>query len=118
VAFALFKLRHALKQERHARGQEEYLEECIPDDIPTDQAMLVARLERQDRCRALMAAIQRLADERQRQVILLRFLGGLNDAEIGERLGIMAGYVRVLRHRGIRRLQKDESLVQSLAGAG
>ena len=116
VAFTLFKLRHALKQERRARGQEEYLEERVQDDVSADLATLPAHLEQQDRRRALVAAIQRLPDERQRQAILLKFLSGLSDEEIGERLEITVGYVRVLRHRGLGRLRKDQALAASASG--
>jgi DNA-directed RNA polymerase specialized sigma24 family protein len=64
----------------------------------------------------LLEAIQRLPNDLMRKAVLLKYFGGLGDTEIGERLGITANYVRVLRHRGIRLLQEDERLTEYLYG--
>jgi RNA polymerase sigma factor (sigma-70 family) len=110
VAFALFKLRHAIKQEQRARGQEIAVDEGLLAQISADIIPPAAQVDRQECCRALLAAIQRLRDKRERAAIAYRFLGGQSDAEIGKTLGITAGHVRVLRHRGLRRLRNDERL--------
>jgi RNA polymerase sigma factor (sigma-70 family) len=110
VAFALFKLRHALKQEQHARGHELTIDEGLLSYTRADVAPPAAQVDRRERCRALLAAIERLPNERERAAIAGKFLGGQSDAEIGASLGVAAAYVRVLRHRGLRHLRQDESL--------
>jgi DNA-directed RNA polymerase specialized sigma24 family protein len=64
----------------------------------------------------LFGAIQRLPNDLMRKTVLLKYLEGLSDTEIGEHLGITANYVRVLRYRGIRLLQEDECLTEYLHG--
>ncbi|MBE3559939.1 MAG: sigma-70 family RNA polymerase sigma factor [Ktedonobacteraceae bacterium] len=44
-----------------------------------------------------------LLPERERQVLLLRYFQGYSTAEIGQQLGLKAGYVRVLQLRALRR---------------
>lgn len=110
VAFALFKLRHALKQEQHARGHEIAADESLFAQVRADAPPLAAQVDRRERCRALLAAIARLPDQRERAAIAGKFLGGQSDAEISETLGVTTGHVRVLRHRGLRRLRQDKGL--------
>jgi len=117
VAFALFKLRHALKQEQSARGHEVTIDEGLLAQIHADVAPPAAQVDRRERCQALLAAIERLADERERAAIAFKFLGGQSDAEIGDKLGVTAAHVRVLRHRGLRRLRDDERLRASVVQA-
>jgi len=116
LAFALNKLRHAFKQEWRARGKEESWPEPGPGSAEGDGAEAWARLDDQERCQMLLEAVQRLPNDLMRKVVLLKYFGGLSDAEIGERLGITANYVRVLRYRGIRRLQEDERLTEYFHG--
>ena len=65
---------------------------------------------------ALLQAIERLPDSRQRSVVLWKFFGGLSDEDIGHRLDITSGHVRVLRHRGLDRLRGDAQLMAALSG--
>jgi RNA polymerase sigma factor (sigma-70 family) len=111
VAFALFKLRHAFKQEQRARGQEVAVDDGLLAQVHADVAPPAVQVDRYESCRALLAAIERLADERERAAIAFKFLGGQSDAEISEALGVTAAHVRVLRHRGLRRLRSDMDLV-------
>jgi RNA polymerase sigma-70 factor (ECF subfamily) len=110
TAFALYKLRHAIHQERRARGQEIAVDEGLLAQLYADTVTPAAQVDRRECCQVLLAAIQRLPDKRERAAIAYRFLGGLSDAEIGKALGITAVHVRVLRHRGLRRLRDDEQL--------
>lgn len=110
LAFALGKLRHAFKQERRARGEEVSSEEIDRSSTERERAEAWAHLARQECCQNLLDAVRRLPNKLTRNAIFLKFFGGLSDAEIGERLGITANYVRVLRHRGIERLRKDKRL--------
>jgi RNA polymerase sigma factor (sigma-70 family) len=118
LAFALYKLQHAFQQEQRARGKERSLGRMIgQSSIEGDRAALPSRLDQQERCQVLLDAIRRLPKDLAQKAILLKFFGGLGDAEISERLGITAGYVRVLRHRGIARLRKDKRLRGYIKGA-
>jgi RNA polymerase sigma-70 factor (ECF subfamily) len=111
VAFALYKLRHALKQEQRARGKEQAASEGLLAQIQADLPPLAAQVDEQERCQLLLAAMGRLRNERERAAIAYKYLGGQSDAEIGASLGITPGHVRVLRHRGLRRMRKDKGLL-------
>jgi RNA polymerase sigma factor (sigma-70 family) len=117
LAFALGKLRHAFKQEQRARGRELFWEELAQRGTERNRTRPSSRLDQQERYEVLLDAIRRLPNDLEQKAILLKFFGGLSDAEIGERLGIMVGYVRVLRHRGIARLRKDKRLRGYFKGA-
>jgi RNA polymerase sigma factor (sigma-70 family) len=58
----------------------------------------------------LLAAIRRLPNRNQQEVILLTYIEELTDAEIGERLQISMQNARVLRHRALRRLSEDPEI--------
>ena len=109
LAFALFKLRHAFKQEQRPKNQESVPIEMVADVKP-DRETPEACLEEQDISQLLLETVMSLPKEPEQKVILLKFFDGLSDMEIGERLGITTGYVRVLRHRGIARLRQDSRL--------
>jgi RNA polymerase sigma factor (sigma-70 family) len=109
LAFALYKLRQAFKDEQRARGiKKEVLwpwpgiHQVIAE---RDRPVLQSCLDQQELLQALLDAIESLPDERERKAILLKFLAGWSDEEIGAYLGVKAGYVRVLRHRGIQWLR-------------
>ena len=117
LAFALNKLRHGFQQERRSlkRG------DVSPDDLDSvladdEAANLEQNLLSQESTTALLQALERLVDPRQRSVVLWKYLGGLSDEDIAQRLGIMSGYVRVLRHRGMESLRADEILQLCLSG--
>jgi DNA-directed RNA polymerase specialized sigma24 family protein len=71
---------------------------------------LQARLSQIEHLQVLVAAINRLPNEREQKVILGKFFEGLSDQEIAVRLGIKAGHVRKLRHTGLNRLRQDQQL--------
>ncbi len=112
LAFALYKLQHALQQERRARGKDltGWTEETDRSSAEKDRAAFQSPLGQKERLQTLVEAIQRLPDERQRKAILLRFLGGLSDKEISAHLGVTVSNVRVLRHRGIALLRDNKQL--------
>jgi len=110
IAFALYKLRHAINQEERARGQEIAVDEGLLAQFCAAGVTPAAQVDRRECCQVLLAAIQRLPDKRERAAIAYRFLGGQSDAEIGKALGITAVHVRVLRHRGLCRLRHDKQL--------
>ncbi len=113
LTFALNKLRHALGEEaaRAERGAP-----AEPADEPASAADAVpVAVEDRERAAALLAAIGRLRDARQRQALVLKFYGGLDDQTIGARLAITPNLVRVLRHRALGRLRADPDLAALLA---
>jgi len=110
LAFALNKLRHALKQEHQASKREQILDEASQDKIGRKQAASGPDLEEKETCHVLLDAIKRLAKDHEQQVVLLKYYGGLSDEEMAERLGITVNYVRVLRHRAKIKLRQDEGL--------
>jgi RNA polymerase sigma factor (sigma-70 family) len=135
LAFALFKLRHAFQKEQPAGGQELSWSEIELDNLnpaprkkepqsqrgsltgsgpedntQTDSLAPQSYLAQKERLETLLEAIKRLPDERQQQVILLKFFGGLSDEAIARRLQLTPVNVRVLRHRGLKQLRRDPHL--------
>jgi RNA polymerase sigma factor (sigma-70 family) len=108
--FAFYKMRDALKREARLVGKELPLAEMEESLSDRTASSAQSHLEQSERIRVLVEAVKRLPDRRQQQVIILKFFGGLSDEEIGERLGLTVINVRVLRHRGIARLRKDDDL--------
>jgi RNA polymerase sigma factor (sigma-70 family) len=109
LAFALWKLRHALQLELKARGSNTPDVRIDPSFLDQVPAALSPHLD-QESLQVLSEAIHRIPDARQREAVLLKFFGGLSDEEISERLGVSQGYLRVLRHRGLEQLRKDGKL--------
>ena len=117
LAFALNKLRHAFQQEQRARKGNAAAIDDLADVLADGRAgALAERLLSEERTMALLQAIERLPDPRQRSVVLWKFFGGMSDEEIGTRLDITSGHVRVLRHRGVDRLRADAQLDAALSG--
>jgi RNA polymerase sigma-70 factor (sigma-E family) len=83
--------RHRAVADRNAPG--------VPQDAPSAEHEALVQLGRS----ALVAALGRLSP-RQRQVIVLRYYGGLSEADIAEVLGIRQGSVKSHAARGIAAL--------------
>jgi RNA polymerase sigma factor (sigma-70 family) len=109
LSFALFKLMDAAKRERPASSTEPLDEPVLPEVSAAQTGTLTHMLEK-ERLHLLVEAINRLPDQRKRQVILLRFFGGFSDEEISERLGIKLGHIRVLRSYGLKALRNDQQI--------
>jgi RNA polymerase sigma-70 factor (ECF subfamily) len=91
---------------QRARRPEVALTEGLPD--PTDGPGLEA--ERRISYQRLKAALADLTDE-QREVIVLRFIGGMRIAEVAQVIGNTQGAVKALQHRALanlRRILKEE----------
>lgn len=108
--FAYQKLRHALKQERCARGDELPADEHTGNHAEEDQEAAPPMLLQQEQLHVLLDAIKRLPDQRMQRAILLRYFAGLSDQEISTRLNLTVGHARVLRHRGLRLLRSNRRL--------
>lgn len=108
--FAMFKLLQVIRSEPAPPVAE------VDPELADPGADLAAAAEANERMAALLDAVGRLPDERQRQVVLLKFFAGVSDEQIGARLQMTAGNVRVLRHRCLGRLRDDPLLRQYWAG--
>ena len=109
-AFALNKLRQAFKDELRYRGKDAPRKKTNHVGTQGAWSTLQSQLANQESLRELIAAIRRLDRRRQQQVILFKFLGGLSDDAIANRLDIEVGNVRVIRCRGLKQLREDEQL--------
>ncbi|NJN66067.1 MAG: sigma-70 family RNA polymerase sigma factor [Chloroflexaceae bacterium] len=114
LTFALFKLLQAFKAMTTQTSvrtssllDSDQMSETTSDDLHTTP---LTHLEQRETVEALLVAIQCLPDERQRQVVVLRYFAGLSDAIIAQRLDLTANHVRVLRTRALERLRHDASL--------
>jgi RNA polymerase sigma-70 factor (ECF subfamily) len=66
----------------------------------------VARIEKSDDEDVLLAAVRRLAPDRQ-QLVILKHVEGLTNAEIGEVMGRTEGAIKSLYHRTLVTLRED-----------
>lgn len=90
---------------KSARHRLEQLSEKFPDaamgESESTESQVVSGLEHAD----VVEAIQRLSPD-QRDVVTMRFLDGLEVAEVAEALGKKEGTIRTLQFRGLKALQK------------
>ncbi len=105
LAAWIFRIAHNCLVDHHRRRkrrQEISLEEAShPLTDPNPSATADAAVERQD----LIQALQSLTDE-QRQVILLRFLQGLDNRTIARIMGRSEGAIKSLQHRALKALER------------
>lgn len=85
----------------------------LPDDSPSVDEIVSQR----ECARHIVAAINRLPNARQREVLLLDLSEALPDEDIARRMGIAPGHVRKLRHDARAKLRADALLVASLRTA-
>ena len=88
-------------RDRGRRPRAASLDEAmeIPADVPGPESSL----ERSERIRVVREAIGELAPERQ-QLITLKYVNGLTNAQIGRTMGRTEGAVKALHHRTLRQL--------------
>ncbi|MFQ5578481.1 MAG: sigma-70 family RNA polymerase sigma factor, partial [Anaerolineae bacterium] len=85
---------------RQERAKEVRLTDYLPaaeEDAPPHQAML------SERKRILWQAIQQLTDD-QRDVVLMRFMGGVTIQSVAKAINKTPGAVKALQHRALRAL--------------
>lgn len=83
-----------------------------PPEAPLDAALAVpahtpgpeSSLERSERIRAVRDAVRALPADRQ-QLLALKYVQGLTNAQIGARMGRSEGSVKALHHRTLRQLE-------------
>ena len=71
------------------------------DEVPAEQYV-----ERAEELATLQRALRTLP-ERDREVIALKFVGGLGNREIGRVMGLRAGHVAVLLYRALRKVRVE-----------
>ena len=81
------------------------VEEVRDVDAPTDDAS-------RDRLEALRTALAMMPED-QREVLVLRFIGGMTPGEIADRMGRSENAIHALQHRGRRRLQTELELLEA-----
>jgi RNA polymerase sigma-70 factor (ECF subfamily) len=98
-------------RDRGRQPQSASLDEALAleSDLPTPES----NLERNERLRVIRAAVGGLPAERQ-QLIALKYLDGLTNAEIGRIMGRSEGAVKSLHHRTLRQLQ--QALAEEVEG--
>ncbi len=103
----LFRIAHNMLVDslrRRSRRPSEPLDEGVPDR--TKVADPESWLEEKVRREGLLLAVDRLT-ELQRQVITLKFAGGLTNAEVAQVLGRTEGAVKALQHAAVQSLQRQ-----------
>ena len=88
-------------RDRGRRPPTAPLDEAL--EIPADTPGPESSLEANELTRHVRDAIERLAPDRQ-QLIALKYVGGLSNAEIGRIMGRTEGAVKSLHHRTLRQL--------------
>jgi RNA polymerase sigma-70 factor (ECF subfamily) len=101
----LYRIAHARVIDHYRRQQvrrTSRLNEALLADLDTDPALLAGK--RED-ARRLWELLPRLTEEQQ-EVLSLRFIAGLNTAEVADALDKTEGAVRALQHRALSALRR------------
>ncbi len=99
----LFRIaRNELAQ--HYRRRREHVSLEVVADQPDGAVPVEAQAERSQELARVLAAVRTLS-EREQDIVGLKFLGGLNNRQIGQAMGLKAGHVAVILYRAIRRLR-------------
>ncbi len=88
-------------RDRGRRPPTAPLDEAL--DTPADAPGPESSLERTESIRQVRAAVEGLAPDRQ-QLIALKYVDGLSNAQIGRIMGRTEGAVKSLHHRTLRQL--------------
>jgi len=89
---------------QHYRRRRAHLPLEAVADHPDSALLVEAQVERSEELTRMLAAIRTLS-EREQEIIGLKFLGGLNNQQIGQAMGLRAGHVAVILYRALRRLR-------------
>jgi RNA polymerase sigma-70 factor, ECF subfamily len=90
----------------HVRGRR-----LVPCEEVRDSDSAAEELGR-DRLEALKTALSSMPTE-QREVVVLRFVGGMTPGEIADRMGRTENAIHALQHRGRRRLRSELERLQA-----
>ncbi|MBI4194221.1 MAG: sigma-70 family RNA polymerase sigma factor [Betaproteobacteria bacterium] len=100
VSFVFGACRMVVLDLRRGHARRERLLQQFGGDISIADASAVPRLDRE----RLAQCLDRLS-ERERAVLVMTFYEDKQAGEVAEALGLAAGNVRVIRHRGLERLR-------------
>ncbi len=73
--------------------------------VPTESPDPQSTLEMSEQVQRVRAAVRALAQDRQ-QLLALKYVEGLTNAQIGDRMGRSEGAIKALHHRTLRQLQE------------
>lgn len=94
-----------LDEAKSSRSKLEVLEEALPEEAageaPTAESQVLENLSNEE----IYGAIKRLKPDQQ-EIITMRFLQGMNVADVAKVMGKKEGTVRTLQFRGLKALEK------------
>ncbi len=114
-AFLFETARHVCMHRSRSFGREARAFQRVAADgeeDPSPQADALAELITEERCEAVRRSLDRL-EASDRDLLALSYDDALGAEEIGQRLGITAGAVRVRRHRALARLAELMGVTKS-----
>ncbi|MBP9773639.1 MAG: sigma-70 family RNA polymerase sigma factor [Candidatus Peribacteraceae bacterium] len=99
----LFRIaRHAvIDAYRSQRGFEEVSEDLVDEDVWNDP---MATIERQLSVQTVRGALSKLPGY-YREILLLHYVSDLSHSEVAKALKLTEGFVRVLKHRALKKLE-------------
>ncbi len=100
VSFVFGACRIAVLEARRRHARRDRLLRVFAEDVPVADAAPAARLDHE----RVLRCLEHLP-ERERSVLVMTFYDERDSGDVGRELGLEAGNVRVIRHRGIRRLR-------------
>lgn len=101
LSFVLGTCRMTVLDQRRTEQRREHLLRRYADAVPMADAAMAPRLDH-----AKVADCLDRLPERERAVLVLTFYEEASSDEVGTQLGLSAGNVRVIRHRGIANLRR------------
>lgn len=101
LSFVLGACRLTVIDQRRGERRREELLQRYGDALPMADLQIAPRLDHQ----RVAACLERLP-ERERSVLVMTFYDDQPSEAVGEQLGLSAGNVRVIRHRGIDKLRR------------
>ena len=101
LSFVLGACRLTVIDQRRGERRREDLLQRYADDLPMADLHLAPRLDHQ----RVAECLERLP-ERERSVLVMSFYDDQSSDVVGRQLGMSAGNVRVIRHRGIDKLRR------------
>jgi RNA polymerase sigma-70 factor, ECF subfamily len=101
LSFVLGSCRMTVMEQRRTESRRDELLRRYADDIHTADVTIAPRLDH-----AKVADCLERLPERERSVLVLTFYEDASSDQVGAQLGLSAGNVRVIRHRGIDKLRR------------
>jgi RNA polymerase sigma-70 factor (ECF subfamily) len=101
LSFVLGACRLTVMDQRRGERRREQLLERHADALPVVELPIAPRLDQQ----RVAECLERLP-ERERAVLVMSFYDDQSSEAVGAQLGLSAGNVRVIRHRGVGQLRR------------